>query len=66
MTVRGRAIFDTYVKDHFNHATMSGLTVESHAFNVTALAAEARIPIAEVIEEVGPIKAALHSARKAQ
>jgi len=63
MTIRGRTIFDTYVKNHYNHPTMSGLTVESHAFNVAASAADAHIPIAEVIEEVGPIKAALHAVR---
>jgi hypothetical protein len=59
MTQRARSLFDNYVSSQLNHPTLAGLSIESHAFNVSAAAGAARIPIAEILEEIGPIQAAL-------
>jgi len=66
MTIRGRALFDKYVASQLNDPSLAGLPVGSHAFNLTSAVADARIPISEVIEEVGPLAEALTSAREAK
>lgn len=64
MTSRGRRLFDRYVSSHLNHPTFAALTIDSHAFNVATMAADARIPVQEIVEEIGPIPSALRAAWK--
>lgn len=64
MTERGRRLFEDYVKSHLNHPMFAALTIASHAFNVSSVAADARIPMSEIIEEVGPIAPALATVRR--
>lgn len=59
MSARGRQLFDRYVSDSLNHPDLRSLDALSHAFSLSSTAGTQRIPISEVIEEVGPISSAL-------
>ena len=64
MSSRGRAFFDRYVKANFTEPFLAWLPVETQVFNLSSEASAAKIPLAEVIEEVGPLRAALINAKR--
>jgi hypothetical protein len=64
MSARGRDLFDRYVRNNLNHPDLRVLDATSHAFNLTSMAATQHLPIAQVIEEVGPIAPALRALMK--
>lgn len=66
MRLRGRELFDGYVSTQLNDPTLAGLPIGTHVFNLVSAAAEAHIPMLEVIDEVGPIVPALTAARRAR
>ncbi|MBX3573189.1 MAG: hypothetical protein KF694_12635 [Mesorhizobium sp.] len=57
-------MFDRYVAGHLHDPLLAGLSVESHVFNLTAMATGMKIPIGEIFEEVGPLSAAIIRARR--
>lgn len=63
MSLRGKLLFDRYVQDQLRDPVMGSMPLGTHTFNLTMMAAEAGIPMAEVVEEVGPLAPALRSAR---
>lgn len=63
MSLRGRILFDKYIVTYLNNTNLQGLTVESHAFNLATQATAVKMPIGEIIEEVGSIAAALARAK---
>jgi len=64
MTLRARALFDQFVGRHLNDPVLAGVPIDSQAFSLTCAAADAKIPIAEVVDEVGSLNPALMAARK--
>lgn len=63
MSDRRRALFDSYVAINLHDPTLAALPAGTHVFNLTALAAELKIPVSETIEEVGPLAAAIIKAK---
>lgn len=66
MTQRGQALFDRYVSDDLESPALKWLTIELHAFRLTLAAEHARVPSSEIVDEVGPLIAALGLARLAK
>lgn len=64
MSDRGRALFERYVANHIRDPVLAALPSGTHVFNLTALAAESKIPVSEIVEEVGPLTAAIISAKR--
>ena len=65
MTLRARNLFDEYVLSSLNNPALKALGMGSHVFNLTSAAGEARIPIIEMTDEVGPLLRALTVAKTA-
>jgi len=59
MSARGRALFDAYAAKRLRHPDLAALNVESHVDNLVSDAATARVPISEIVEEVGPLLQAI-------
>lgn len=66
MSPRGRALFDSYVANQLKDPAFVGLSMGSHAFNLTSAAGDAHIPSSEIIEEVGTLIQALSLAKGAK
>ena len=64
MSERGRRVFDRYVLSHLHNPNLLALPVGTHVFNLTTMAADWKVPTREVVDEVGPLAAAIASARK--
>ncbi len=64
MSARGILLFDNYVASALNDPRLSALGLSTHVFNLTSEASKARIAVAEITEEVGPLHAALAARKK--
>ena len=64
MSERGRALFNRYVAASLADPFLAWLPVETQVFNLSSEASAAKIPLAEVIEEVGPLRTALIQAKR--
>lgn len=64
MSERGRRVFDLYVASQLHDPSLSALPIGTHVFNLTAMAAVWKVPTSEIIDEVGPLAAAISQARK--
>lgn len=64
MSERGRRLFDRYVAGHLRDPFLAALPIGTHVFNLTAMAAEERVPIFEIVDAVGPLAEAVTKARR--
>lgn len=64
MSQRGKALFDRYIASHVRDTALAALPSGTHAFNLTTMATELKIPVSELIEEVGPLAVAITAAKR--
>lgn len=66
MSIRGRNLFNKYVREQLSYPVLRGLGVQSHVHNLLYEARAVGIPPAEIEEEVGPLLSAVWVAKTRQ